>query len=75
MAFHGEQLDTCMLLTFTSASCIIVTGDPPNPCGHALLFADGHYFHVAGAISRPFHLDAGLQALPDRFRQAGAGSL
>jgi hypothetical protein len=30
---------------------------PPNPCGHALLFADGHYFHVAGAISRRLHRD------------------
>jgi hypothetical protein len=30
---------------------------PSQPLRPRLLFADGHYFHVAGAISRPFHLD------------------
>jgi hypothetical protein len=57
MSFHGEVLNTCIPLPFTSTACIIVSGDGPNPCGHALLHTDGHYFHVAGFYDRPTHMD------------------
>ena len=57
MSFQGEVLETCIPLPFANTACIIVSGDGPNICGHALLFTDGHYFHIAGFYDRPMHMD------------------
>lgn len=57
MAFDGEVLDVCIPIQFAAAACVIVTGDRLNPCGHALLWADGHYFHIAEFHGRPKHMD------------------
>jgi len=57
MGYHGEILTyTPGDLDFTVVYAVIVSGDFPNPCGHALLFvprqygissSDGSYFQVA----------------------------
>jgi len=57
MAYHGEVLTYCPAdLDFSVIYAVIVSGDLPNPCGHALLFvpsvyaifsSDGSYFQVA----------------------------
>ena len=58
MAYDGEILQSCSFaLPFASTACIIVSGDGPNPCGHALLYTDGHYFHIAGLYGPPKHMD------------------
>lgn len=36
-------------IDFSKASLVLVTGTPPNSCGHVLLYAgNGHYFHFNG---------------------------
>lgn len=39
---------------FLHTCAVIVTGDPGNPCGHALLHVgDLYYFHIAGRNNLP----------------------
>ena len=62
MVFRGTEMTTCFDVPFTSAACIIVSGDGINFCGHALLYANGYYFHVVGVYDRPrFMTEAGYQ--------------
>ena len=56
MAFVGSEMSSCFSVPFTSAACVVVSGDGINVCGHALLYADGYYFHVAGVYDRPRYM-------------------
>jgi hypothetical protein len=63
MGYHGDVLNyTPADLDFSTVYAVIVSGDFPNPCGHALLFVpttkalssdDGYYFQVAQAYGFP----------------------
>jgi hypothetical protein len=63
MAYEGEILQQVPAnLDFTTVYAVIVSGDFPNPCGHALLFvpyqrsimqSGGYYFQVAGVVRYP----------------------
>ncbi|MEP6923190.1 MAG: hypothetical protein ABI954_01885 [Pyrinomonadaceae bacterium] len=63
MAYEGEIMQQVPAnLDFTMVYAVIVSGDGPNPCGHALLFvpfqrniaqSGGYYFQVAGVIRYP----------------------
>jgi hypothetical protein len=67
MAYEGDVLNyTPSDLDFSVVYAVIVTGDFPNPCGHALLFVpkafpessgDGSYFQVAGVYTYPRIMD------------------
>lgn len=67
MAYEGEELTyTPADLDFSTVYAVIVSGDFPNPCGHALLFvpsvngsdsSDGSYFQVAGVYTTPKIMD------------------
>jgi hypothetical protein len=68
MAYEGEVLTMSDpdVLTFTGASVVIVSGDGPNVCGHALLYTyggtDPHYFQIASFYDYPHYMDeAGYQ--------------
>jgi hypothetical protein len=56
MRYVGSELLECLNLPLSSAACVIVSGDGINLCGHALLYASGYYFHVAGAYERPRYM-------------------
>jgi len=54
--YEGDVLIQCPLkpFDFQHTCAVIVTGDGPNFCGHALLHtAGGWYFHVAGRNNLP----------------------
>jgi hypothetical protein len=63
MGYQGDVLNyTPGDLDFSTVYAVIVSGDFPNPCGHALLFVpstgaissdDGYYFQVAEAHGYP----------------------
>jgi hypothetical protein len=63
MAYEGEILTYSPSdLDFSLVYAVVVSGDFPNPCGHALLFVpkkeavssdDGSYFQVAGIHRLP----------------------
>ena len=65
--YEGEVLThTPANLDFSTVYAVIVSGDFPNPCGHALLFVPhagalasnvGSYFQVAGAYGLPRIMD------------------
>lgn len=57
--YVGEMMLTNPLRTsdFLHTCAVIVSGDPGNPCGHALLHVgDFWYFHVAGRNDVPKHM-------------------
>jgi hypothetical protein len=65
--YEGDVLTECPGdLDFSVVYAVIVSGDFPNPCGHALLFVpkkfmssptDGSYFQVAGVYTYPRIID------------------
>ena len=67
MSYEGEILTYCPReLDFSEVYAVIVSGDFPNPCGHALMFVqtpysissdDGYYFQVAGVYTFPRIMD------------------
>lgn len=63
--YEGDEMVVCPLKTsdFKHTCAVLVSGDGPNFCGHALLHVgDNWYFHVAGGYSIPkFMGEAGYQ--------------
>lgn len=59
MSYLGTHLDFCRVVPFNwyDTGLIVVSGDGPNICGHALLKAGIFYFHIAGLIARPYYMD------------------
>lgn len=67
MAYHGDVLTYCPSdVDFSVVYAVVVSGDFPNPCGHALLFVPsayaissdhGYYFQVAQAYGLPLIMD------------------
>ena len=67
MAYHGDILIYCPTdIDFSVVYAVVVSGDFPNPCGHALLFVPsvyaiasdhGYYFQVAQAYGLPRIMD------------------
>lgn len=63
MGYQGEELRSVPEgLSFSTIYAVIVSGDFPNPCGHALLYipfqrdlsaGGGHYFQIAGGYRYP----------------------
>lgn len=54
--YSGDVMLQCVVRPsdFQHACAGVVTGDPGNPCGHALLHTGGGwYFHVAGGYAVP----------------------
>lgn len=58
MNFVGRHLSSCKAVSFSwhSTWLVVVSGDGPNVCGHALLKAGFFYFHVDGWANRPYCL-------------------
>lgn len=58
MSYIGLHLDNCRVVPFNwhSTWLVVVSGDGPNICGHALLGAGGYYFHIAGPFNRPYFM-------------------
>jgi hypothetical protein len=58
MAYRGEHLTSCRAVPFDwrNTSLIVVSGSPPNPCGHAIVCAVTFYFHVDGAREYPWYM-------------------
>lgn len=65
LSYSGDVMLQCIVSPsdFHHACAVIVTGDPGNPCGHALLHTGGGwYFHVAGGYAVPrFRSESGYQ--------------
>ncbi len=63
--YEGDEMILCPLdyTDFKHTCAVIVSGDGPNFCGHALLHVgDAWYFHVAGRNSLPkFMHESGYQ--------------
>jgi len=54
--YEGEEMLICPVHTsdFKHTCAVIVSGDGPNFCGHALLHVgDSWYFHIAGGYKVP----------------------
>lgn len=54
--YDGEELVVCPLhkSAFKHTCAVVVSGDGPNFCGHALLHVgDSWYFHIAGGYKIP----------------------
>jgi hypothetical protein len=58
MSYVGRHLFSCNAIPFDwrHTWLIVVSGDGPNFCGHALLKAGFYYFHVDGWANRPYYL-------------------
>jgi hypothetical protein len=58
MSYLGIHLDTCRAIPFGwhNVSLVVVSGDGPNVCGHALIKAGFYYFHIAGLVARPYYM-------------------
>jgi len=54
MAYEGGRVTACYVFKFSKVAVVIVSGAAANPCGHALLFVDENYFHVARFRGYPF---------------------
>jgi hypothetical protein len=79
MAYSGEILDQCGLITIDCSriAVVAVSGDGPNLCGHLLLYTGpgrgGYYFHVAEFRGAPRYLsESGYQRY---LREAGKTEL
>ena len=67
MSYQGEELKKVPdNLSFSMIYAVIVSGDGPNPCGHALLYVPfqkelsaggGYYFQIAGVYKYPHIMD------------------
>jgi hypothetical protein len=67
MGYQGEELKSVPSgLDFSYVYAVIVSGDGPNPCGHALLYVPfasgmgaggGYYFQIAGVYKYPHVMD------------------
>jgi uncharacterized protein YfaP (DUF2135 family) len=57
MSFVGQHLYSCRAVLFNwhDAWLVVVSGEGPNVCGHALLKAGLYYFHVDG-WNRPYYM-------------------
>ncbi|SQF94675.1 Uncharacterised protein [Paucimonas lemoignei] len=58
MNYVGIHLDQCRVVPFAwhCTWLVVVSGDGPNFCGHALLKAGNFYFHIAGPFNRPYYM-------------------
>jgi hypothetical protein len=58
MSYIGMHLDSCNAIPFNwhDTSLVVVSGDGPNICGHALIRAGWYYFHIAGLAARPYYM-------------------
>ena len=62
MAYEGELLDQCSIMTldYSRAMMVAVSGDGPNVCGHMIVGFSGKsgftYFHVAQVYGRPRYM-------------------
>jgi len=58
MSYVGIHLDSCQAVPFNwdDTWLVVVRGDGPNICGHALLRAGVFYFHIAGPLNRPYFM-------------------
>ena len=58
MSYIGLHLEFCGVIPFNwhNTSLIVVSGDGPNVCGHALIKVGFFYFHIAGLASRPYYM-------------------
>lgn len=58
MSFIGIHLEVCGVIPFNwdHTSLVVVSGDGPNVCGHALIKVGFYYFHIAGLASRPYFM-------------------
>lgn len=50
MAYEGVHEKVCRAYEFSKVEVVMVSGAAINPFGHAILFADGMYFHVDGLL-------------------------
>lgn len=75
MSFIGRHLDACYAVPFSwyDTSLIVVSGDGPNMCGHALIRAGRYYFHIAGLAARPYYM--GLEDYKRYLAEAGKTEL
>jgi hypothetical protein len=58
VSYLGSYLEQCRAAAFdwNHAWLVVVSGDGPNVCGHALLKAGSFYFHIAGPFNRPYFM-------------------
>jgi hypothetical protein len=58
MSYIGVHLEVCGVIPFNwdHTSLVVVSGDGPNVCGHALIKVGFYYFHIAGLASRPYFM-------------------
>jgi len=56
MSFIGHHLNACManLFDWHHTNLVVVSGDGPDICGHALIQAGANYFHISGLVARPY---------------------
>jgi len=61
MSYVGRHLNQCRAVPFdwNDTWLVVVSGDGPNICGHALLRAGRYFFHIAGLHARPYYLSSG----------------
>lgn len=59
MIYEGEVLNECRAdFDFRFVEVLVVSGAGANICGHMILHAGNHYFHVAGGVRhRPLYMD------------------
>lgn len=58
MSYLGTHLNQCFAVPFDwhNTWLVVVSGDGPNMCGHALLRAGMFYFRIAGLHQRPYYM-------------------
>ncbi|MCF9001802.1 MULTISPECIES: hypothetical protein [Pseudomonas] len=58
MSYLGSHLNHCRAVPFNwyDTWLVVVSGDGPNICGHALLKAGEFCFHIAGLAERPYFM-------------------
>ncbi|UZJ60073.1 hypothetical protein OKW98_26760 [Pseudomonas sp. KU26590] len=56
MSYIGVDLEVCRVIPFNwnNTSLVVVSGDGPTVCGHALIKDGFYYFHMAGLASGPY---------------------
>lgn len=57
--YRGEYLRTWRAIRFpwSQSNAVVVSGAGPNFCGHAMLNAGHHYFHIDGLHDYPLYMD------------------
>lgn len=58
MSYIGMYLNHCNVFPYgwDYTRLVVVSGDGPNICGHALINVASFYFHIAGAFNRPCYM-------------------